>query len=52
MAVTFLIIQLKVRSQECRFDHFGVHGAFALPAFMLICDIILRLMIREKKGNQ
>ncbi|KAJ5663872.1 hypothetical protein N7507_004603 [Penicillium longicatenatum] len=31
------------------FDHFGVHGAFALPAFMLICDIILPLMIREKK---
>jgi hypothetical protein len=34
-----------------RFDHFGAHGAFAFPAFMLLCDIILRIMIIEK-GNQ
>ncbi|KAJ6109660.1 hypothetical protein N7486_001895 [Penicillium sp. IBT 16267x] len=34
------------------FDHFGVHGAFAFPAFMLICDVILRLMIIEKKVDQ
>ncbi|KAJ5751964.1 hypothetical protein N7520_008881 [Penicillium odoratum] len=33
------------------FDHFGAHGAFAFPAFMLLCDIILRIMIIEK-GNQ
>ncbi|KAJ5089107.1 hypothetical protein N7532_007791 [Penicillium argentinense] len=30
------------------FDHFGVHGAFAFPAFMLICDIVLRTMMVEK----
>ncbi|KAJ5820971.1 uncharacterized protein N7525_010255 [Penicillium rubens] len=33
------------------FDHFGVHGAFAFPVFMLICDVILRIMILEK-GNR
>ncbi|KAJ5986942.1 hypothetical protein N7451_011307 [Penicillium sp. IBT 35674x] len=34
------------------FDHFGVHGAFALPAFLLICDIILRMMILENKMDE
>ncbi|KAJ5553031.1 hypothetical protein N7494_002409 [Penicillium frequentans] len=34
------------------FDHFGVHGAFAFPAVMLICDIILRMMILENKVDE
>ncbi|KAJ5806254.1 uncharacterized protein N7503_003856 [Penicillium pulvis] len=34
------------------FDHFGVRGAFAFPAVMLICDIILRMMILEKKMDE
>ncbi|KAJ6191387.1 hypothetical protein N7519_001408 [Penicillium mononematosum] len=34
------------------FDHFGVHGAFAFPVFMLVCDVILRIMILEKGIDQ
>lgn len=45
------MIQGDVCSQGYRFDHFGVHGAFAFPAVMLICDIILRMMILENKGD-
>ncbi|CAG8200008.1 unnamed protein product [Penicillium nalgiovense] len=34
------------------FDHFGVQGAFALPVFMLVCDVILRIMILEKDQEE
>lgn len=36
---------------RCRFDRLGVYGAFGLPIFLLVIDIVLRLLIVEKSKN-